>query len=207
VTGGRQIEIVFGASFLPPVPMGSRNLAIQAPDGSMLTIAQTSSRTASSVGLDARLGFSLFKRMAIEMGGAWDFVRFQTSVSGDIEGAAASTVSSRVSRLTAGGAAVFTLAERRKATIFAVGGARWMREINEVSASGVYDDGAIVDGGAGVKIWWRHDSPVVMGRKGHVTRVGLRLEGRVGVRTGGLSLDEKSAHVITTLFGGLIIGS
>jgi hypothetical protein len=198
---GRQLEIALGASFLAPVPMGSRDIAFQAPDGSMFTIAKTTSRAASSVGLDARLGFSVSSRVAIEMAGAWDLVRFQTSESGDIEGAAAGTSSMHASRLTAGGAAVFTFAERPRTTIFALAGARWMREISQVSASGVYDDGAIVDGGAGVKIWWRQ------GGKGRVKRVGLRLEGRVGVRTGGMSLDEKSAHVITTFFGGLVIGS
>ncbi len=198
---GKNLEISVGGSFLTPTPMGSTDINLIASDGSAFRIASTKSRTAASVGLEARLGFRASPRWRVEVAGGWHRVPFQTSVSGDIENAASLTTALDVSRLTAGGAATFSVAQTGNKDVFVIAGASWMRELSELSAAGVYKDGAIVDGGFGMKTWWR-ERP-----KSKIKRMGLRLEGRLGVRTGGLALDDKSAHVLPSFVASFIIGS
>jgi len=197
---GRDMEITVGGVFLLPTPMGSQDINLIAPDGSPLTIATTTSKTAASFGAEARFGFRASNRWRFEITGGWSSVQFQTAVSGDAE-AESVTASIGVSRFTAGGAATLRVAQKGKHEFYVLGGGSWMRELSELSAAGVYDDGAIIDGGGGFKMWWRERA------NGKVKRLGLRLEGRVGVRTGGLSLDDKSAHLVSTIVGSLIIGS
>jgi len=144
--------------------------------------------------------------MRVEVAGGWSRVGFQTEVSDDTDlnaGAAATsaTASLPISRFTAGGAVTFSVARKGTRDFYVIGGASWMRELSEISAVGVYDDGAIVDGGGGMKLWWRERST------GHIKRLGIRVEGRLGVRTSGLSLDDKSSHIVPTIVGSLIIGS
>jgi hypothetical protein len=197
---GRQTEFALGLSFLPPVAMGTPNINYTASSGAAYAVANTSSRTGPSAGLEARLGFRVYPRLAFEMTGAWSHVRFQTKVISDVE-ASPLTATIGASRFVVGGAALFKLKTGGKREVFAVAGAGWMREISQLSASALYSDGAIVDGGLGVKVWFRAQS------KGRVKRIGLRLEGRAGVRTGGLKLDNKSAHIVSAFVGSLIIGS
>jgi hypothetical protein len=196
---GGQTEFAVGASFLPPVPMGSANVDYLKSSGVPYSLANTSSRTGASVGLEVRIGFRVRQRLSFEMSGAWSHVSFQTSVANDVE-ASPLTASIGVSRFAAGGAIVFKIRSRGRKEIYALAGASWMREISQISTGALYDDGAIVDGGAGVKIWFRDQG------KGRVKRVGLRIEGRVGLRTGGLQLDTKSPHVVSAFVGSLVIG-
>jgi hypothetical protein len=198
---GKNLEITVGGAFLTPVPMGSQNISLIAPGGGPFNIADTTSRTGASFGVEARLGFRMSNRTRLEVAGGWSRVGFETEVSGDIEDAESIVASLPVNRFTAGGAVTFSLSSKPKRDIYAIAGASWMRELSEISATGVYDDGAIVDGGAGMKLWWR-DRP-----SGRIKRLGLRVEGRVGVRTGGLALDDKSAHIVPAFIASLIIGS
>lgn len=198
---GKNLEITVGGTFLTPVPMGSQHISLIAPGGGPFNIADTSSRTAASFGLEARLGFRLSNRTRLEVAGGWSRVGFDTEITGDIENPSTVIASIPINRFTAGGAVTFALSSKPKRDIYAIAGASWMRELSEISATGVYDDGAIVDGGAGMKMWWR-DRP-----SGRIKRFGLRVEGRVGVRTGGLQLDDKSAHIVPAFIGSLIIGS
>lgn len=197
---GRQIEFDAGLALLPPVAMGSSDVNFFTSDGAPFAVAHTTSRTGVSFGVEARLGFRVRERMSFEMVGAWSHVSFQTVVTNDVE-ASSLTSSIGTSRLALGGATVFRLASRNRKEIYALAGASWIREISSISAAALYNDGAIIDGGVGVKVWLREQG------KGRVKRVGLRFEGRVGARTGGLKLDNKSGHVVPAFIGSLIIGS
>src|SRR5689334_4651409 len=159
--------------------MGDQNITLTATNGSQVTVARTSSRTAASFGVEARMGFPIASRMALEVMGAWSHVNFQTEVTGDIENSTSVTASTGVSRFNVGGDVTFTLMQRAKKEIYAIGGASWMREISELNAAGVFDDGVLVDGGAGLKM-------ILKQGNGRLKRVGLRFEGRIGVRNGGL---------------------
>jgi hypothetical protein len=198
---GKELEITVGGVFLTPVSMGSQNINLIAPNGSPYTLAATTSKTAASFGLEARLGFRASNSIRFEVVGGWSSVGFETEVSGDQENASSTTASLPVNRFTAGGAVTFGLTQKSTRDVYAIAGASWMRDLSELSSVGVYDDGAIVDGGAGIKMWFHQ------GTSGHVKRLGVRLEGRVGVATGGLSLNDKSTHFVSTFVGSFIIGS
>lgn len=198
---GKELEITVGGVFLTPVSMGTQDINLIAPNGSPYTLAGTTSRTAPSFGLEARLGFRASNRIRFEVVGGWSSVGFETEVSGDQENASNTTASLPVNRFTAGGAVTFGLTHKTARDVYAIAGASWMRDLSELSAAGVYDDGAIVDGGAGIKMWFHQKT------SGHVKRLGIRLEGRVGVSSGGLSLNDKSTHFVSSFVGSLIIGS
>jgi hypothetical protein len=200
VPHGRGTEFDLGMSFLPPVSMGSPNINFTAPSGAPFAVAHTASGTGASFGLEVRIGLRVRQRMSFEMAGAWSHVSFQTSVTSDVE-ASPITVSIGASRFAVGGATLFRLSSRGRKEVFALATASWMREVSQLSTSGLYADGAIVDGGLGVKLWFREQG------KGRVKRVGLRIEGRAGMRTGGLKLDAKSVHFTSAFIGSLIIGS
>lgn len=197
---GQDTELSLGLSFLPPVPMGSAGVNFVNSTGLPFMLANTTNRTGPSFGIEARIGFRMRQRLAFEMAGAWSHVSFQTSVANDVE-AAAVTASRGVSRFGVGGAAVFKVRAGGPREIYTLVGASWMREIGQISSGALYADGAIVDGGLGVKMWFRDRG------KGRVKRVGLRIEGRAGLRAGGLKLDTKSVHFVSGFVGSLIIGS
>jgi len=197
----KRLEFDVGGMFLTPVGMGTQDMSITAANGQPVPFAKTSSRTGPSFGLEARMGFPITPRFAVEVAGSWSSVDFETEVSGDTEIPTGLTVSLGVSRLTAGGSATWRLRQKARNEIYAIGGASWLRDISELSASGVYDDGAIVDGGAGMKMLFKDAA------QGKIKRVGLRFEGRVGVRIGGLTLDDKNTHISTAFLASLLIGS
>jgi hypothetical protein len=94
----------------------------------------------------------------------------------------------------------FTLTHSAKREFYAIGGASWMREVSELSAGGVFDDGVLVDAGAGLKM-------ILKQGNGRLKRVGLRFEGRIGVHNGGLTLDSKSVHIAPAFVASLLFGT
>jgi hypothetical protein len=190
-----------GLLVLMPVKMGSTPIVLDTSSGATLTTATTEHRMATSVGTELRLGFRLTPRISAEVAGGWSRVTFETSVTGDTEGAASTSATLAASRFLVGGAAIVRLGPRGKRETYVLGGVSWLREAADLAAGGLYEDGTLTEAGGGMKIW------LLDRAKGRVKRLGIRIEGRVGVRTGGISLDTRSTHILPVFAGSLIIGS
>ncbi len=192
------IELAIGAAWSGSISFGSSNANLQAPDGSSLTLFQTSSEESSGTGVEAHLGFRVARRLSAEVSGTWTKTEIRTSLSGDFEGAEPITATVGTSRFTLEGSALWTVLARGRARFFVRGGVGWEREIDENSV--LIEDGTIVNLGGGMKYWWR-DQP-----HGAFRKLGARVEARAAIRSSGISLDQRSRHVTPVIAGGVIFG-
>jgi hypothetical protein len=184
--------------YIASTSFGSQPLALLAPSGSQLHVAETTSSLTSGVGLEAHLGRSLTSRLSFEAIGGWTHRQYKTSVSGDIEQAPSVDATIGASRFVIEGAGVYTLHETASANLFALGGLGWVREV--AAGNALAQDGALVDFGAGAKYWLGGAASA-----SHHTRYGVRAEGHVTIHRAGITLDDTSSRVTPSLSGGLII--
>jgi hypothetical protein len=194
---GRAVELGIGISWAGATSQGSSDINFQAPDGSSLTVGKTESRLSPGIGLEARLGFRLSSRVSADVTGRWTRAEFQQKVSGDIESADAATLTARMSRFSLGGTTLWQLSRHGKTEVFALAGLHWFREVAEGS---LVEDGLGVDVGAGLKYLWRDQA------RGRLKRVGLRIEGRLDIRSAGISLGPPSRRVSPVFAGSLLVG-
>jgi len=194
----RGIELAIGVGWTGSISFNSSNANLQAPDGSSLTLFQTSSEESSAAGLEAHLGFRVTRRLSAEVSGTWSKAEIRTSLSGDFEGAEPIAATVEMSRFTVEGSALWTVITHGRAQFFVRGGAGWLREVDDTSV--LIEDGTIVNLGGGMKYWWR-DQP-----RGALRKLGARVEARAAIRSGGISLDERSPRVAPAIAGGVIIG-
>jgi opacity protein-like surface antigen len=194
----RGLELAIGAAWTGSISFGSSNANLQAPDGSPLTLFQTSSEESSGTGFEAHLGFRVARRLSAEVSGTWTKAEIRTSLSGDFEGAEPITATVGTTRFTLEGSALWTVLTRGRAQLFVRGGVGWQRDLDQSSV--LIEDGTIVNLGGGMKYWWR-DQP-----HGAFRKLGARVEARAAIRSAGLSLDQRSRHVSPVIAGGFIFG-
>ena len=73
--------------------------------------------------------------------------------------------------------------------------------MRELTGSGaLIEDGFIGNAGAGVKYWW------VERPTGRIRRVGLRVEGRMSIRSAALTLGESKTRFAPVVVGGIVFG-
>ena len=77
-------------------------------------------------------------------------------------------------------------------------GLGWMRQITADAA--LARDASIANAGAGVKYWWRDSAQAA------IKRLGLRFEGRMVVRSGGIALSKRSVSVRPAVAVGMFFG-
>ena len=182
VAGSRSIELSVGGTLMSPAPAGSSSATLITSNGSRLTVFEAESRTGPGFGADATLGFRLASGVWIEAAGGWSRATASTRVSGDVETAPALTVSETISRLSAEAGLLIYFADRGDTSWFVRGSGGWMREL--VAGNALADDGVIATGGGGLRHWFRQNGA------GAVKRVGVRAEGRLIVRTGGVAFGD-----------------
>lgn len=190
-------ELALTAAWIGPQSFGTSDAALTAPNGSPLVVFRTDSRLAPGAAFEVHLGRRLARRFWVEATGSWQHADYETRVFDDIEDGDDLTLAVSSSRYTVEGSALWTLAERGALTVFARGGAGWVRET--AGGRSLVADGAIGNVGAGVKYWWGL-------RPGRLRRIGLRVEGRVSLRSGALTLGESQVRFAPVVVGGIIFG-
>lgn len=198
VRGAPVTELALAVGWVGPQSFGTADAALTAPSGAPLVVFRTESRLAPGAALEVHLGRRLTRRLWAEATGSWQQADYETRVFDDIEDGDDVTLPVASSRYTVEGAVLWTLAERGALTVFARGGAGWVRET--AGGRSLVADGAIGNAGAGVKYWWRQrpDS--------RLQRIGLRVEGRVSLRSGALTLGENKVRFAPVIVGGIIFG-
>jgi hypothetical protein len=178
--------------------IGSRDASHARPGGGPLLIFTSDLSLGAGPGIEAHFGRPIGPRLAVEATGAWSFTTIRTKVSGDIEGAPDATVSDDLTRFSIEGSALWRLAGGARRALYLRGGAGWMRELAAGSTLG--GNGVIGNVGAAVKYWWGAASSVPR------RRLGLRLDGRAVLRSGGVDLGSASVKVAPAASADLMIG-
>ena len=153
---------------------------------------------ATGPGAELHFGRPLGSRLALEATGTWTVTKIRTRVSSDFENAPDATLTEDLSRFSVEGSALWRVAGGANRALYLRGGAGWMRELTPGGT--LAETGVIGNVGAAVKYWWGASSSI-QGR-----RLGLRLDGRAVLRSGGVDLGAEGVHVAPAASADLMIG-
>jgi hypothetical protein len=193
----RPRELTIGAFVAAPASLGTRSADLTRPDGTPLELFRTNNRDDTRVGVEATMTFPLWRRFAVEAAGSWSSGDVESRIEHDFEGADLGVASTSLTRFAIEGGALFDVTRRPRWTWFVRGTAGWMRELT--SDNVIAKDGVVGNVGTGVKYWWREPAA---GRRG----MGLRVEGRANLRSGGVVIGEDKVRVAGVVSGGFVIG-
>ena len=197
-TGLRGYELSVGALAMGTMPIGSSDATHQRASGGPLLIFSSDVSLGSGPGIEAHFGRAVGPRVALEATGTWSFTTLRTRMSGDIEGAPNTTATEDLSRFSLEGSALWRLAGDARRALYLRGGAGWMRELT--AGSTLAESGVIGNVGAAVKYWWGASAAVPR------RRLGLRLDGRAVLRSGGVDLGASGVQVAPAASADLMIG-
>jgi hypothetical protein len=197
-TGAPGFEFGLSGLLGGPVSFGTSSAGQLQPDGSRLTLFETSNRQLWEVGALVHVGVRAGRRLGFEGAGGFSRARLETRIRDDFEGASDLTLGETFYRMSVEGGLVWQFAGNDRAGWFVRGTGGWMRELIGDRVLG--EHGAIANVGVGVKYWGPGRAP---GR----LRYGVRVEGHLAARWKGTTLDAKQIHVAPVVTAGLIIGS
>lgn len=185
------------------VPLGSRD-AIETRNqvgGGAFVLFETESAITSGAGLVARIGVELASAFTIEMGGSWTKTSISTRLTGDAEAAPDLEVRSDLTEYVVGAALVFRLERLAmaggRAVPFVEAGAGYLRQLH--GDNRLAETGSVLHGGGGLVMWLRSDRGVWL------KRLGVRVDGRITTRNGGVELTEGERRVFAALGAGLTL--
>ena len=193
----RAREFMVGGVVSGPTSVGSASAELQGGVGTPgLTLFRVENSLATGFGIESNIGFQLGKSWWMEVSGGWTRSQVRSRIEDDFENAADETISLPMSRFVLEGAVLRYFRDRATSAWFVRVDAGWMRET--AGGNTLTGDGLIGGGGLGFRKWWRTSG------KGSVKRLGLRIEGRATIRSGGISVGEKglrfgpagAAHIV-----------
>jgi hypothetical protein len=193
-----RVQLAIAGLVTGPMRLGSANANLVQPDGSPLPLFATESRFGVGFGTEVHVLTHVSPRAAVEATGSWQRVEAQTAVSQDFEDVASVTIRERLSRFSAEGSFLWSARAATRSELFFRAGGGWMQEVVGVGPS--MQRGLVAHIGAGVK-YWSFARP--SGARG---RVGLRIEGRLAMRSGGFILGSDALRLAPVISGGLIVG-
>ncbi len=180
-----RVEVSISGLWSGGYALGSRP-ANETPNvgGGAFALFTTTSRTTAAHGAELRIAVPLGRRLALEAGGSWARASIETRISGDAEQAPDVSAVADFTQYVVDGAVVLRLPRLAvvggRAVPFAEAGAGYLRQLYPGNA--LVESGSIVHAGGGLHVWLR-SRPA-----GWLKRVGIRADGRLCVRRGGIDL-------------------
>jgi hypothetical protein len=176
-----RIDLSIGTGFISGSGLGNANADLRGRSGAPLQLFATSSRLGASLPMEVRLGYRISPRYTLEMRGAWSRPEIQTSISGDVEGAAALTVAEQVDlySLDLGILVMFNRPRPRAMTPFISAGAGYAGAVHEGLT--LLENGFTYRGGGGIKY------PLALRNRARIKAVGVRADGTFIFMSGGLA--------------------
>jgi hypothetical protein len=177
-------EFLIGGIVTGPTSVGSA--AAEELNGAgdpSVILFRVENKLAMGFGIESALGFQIGQSLWLEVSGGWTRSTLNSEIRNDFEDAFDETISSAMSRFTVQGGLLRYFHDKGASAWFVRGSAGWMRET--AGSNTLTGDGIIAGGGLGWRHWW------VTSRRGAAQRIGVRLEGRADLRSGGISLGEK----------------
>jgi hypothetical protein len=183
----RAKEFLVGGVLTGPTSVGSA--AAELLDGAgdpSVTWFRVNNALATGAGIESNIGVQIGRALWMEVSGGFTRSSVRSEIRDDFEDAFDVTASSSMSRFTVEGGVLRYFRDRGTSAWFVRVSGGWMRET--AGGNTLTGDGVIAGGGVGLRRWWRTNG------KGAVKRVGLRLEGRADIRSGGISLGKKGVR-------------
>lgn len=176
-----RLEIGAGVLYLGGQQLDDRdaNLTRNQIGGEPFTLFQSDTRMEAAPGLEARVGWRLTRRFAVEGGVMMARPRLSARIRSDVEGIPDATLEEDLSLYIFDGAVVFQLGGTSGGRVvpFVRAGAGYVRELHEDNI--LVETGQAYHGGGGAYLWF-----------GQRRRTGLRLDARLIVLDGGVDLGK-----------------
>jgi hypothetical protein len=200
----RSFELSAGGVMLGGVDFGHQNATLTGndPGNPDFILFATSSKIKASAGLDARATFNVTRTFALEGVFTWTRATAETDITSDAEGVPNTTLKEDLSTYFIEGAAVVHLRGLQfaggRGLPFVFGGGGYLRQLD--GSSILVDTGTVFHAGGGIKYFFAQRS------RGFVHDIGIRADGRIYVRSGGLELvEDKTRRPTWGLAGGLVV--
>jgi hypothetical protein len=161
---------------------------------SPLTLFQGDGQLRPATGFEGRLGVYLSPKLSVEGGVQITQPTLRVTLSQDFENAANASAEQSLTQYVIDGtlAYQFVTFSNGRAGLFVAGGGGYLRQLDDANSSAT--TGSQIHGGGGLHYWF--------GSGGH--RLGLRVEGRIASRTGGVNLlATDKRQMIPTFSAGL----
>jgi hypothetical protein len=179
-----RFEVSVGSLWIGHEPLGSNSANETTSSGGTRALFTTSTDLASAGGVEGRVSVRVWRAIDIEVEASYGKPQLKTSISGDVEGAAALTATETLRQITVGAGVVWNVPRRLwggRLVPFATAGGGYLRQLHENDV--LIDTGRYFQIGAGVKV------PLLSSSRRFVKGVGARVDARAIVRSKGVDFD------------------
>ena len=161
------------------------------------TLFSSASTVDSIAGLEGRVGFTLTRDLAVEVGGAFARPKVSTEISADPEAASQSLEGEELQQYLFDAGAVWRLPFRLGSRVrpFVAGGFGYLRQLHQDRT--LVEQGQIFYAGAGLRYWLR-------GGDGVKRSLGLRADARATWRKDGIDFENRMRLFPTLMLGGFV---
>lgn len=183
-----RFELAVGGRWFGAIPMESSAATLTTSDGRTVTLFSTDTDLSAAPAVEGRFGARLSRHLHLEMLVSFAFGNLVTRISDDFEGVSDLEVSENIRQMTLGGALVAEISAWRmgtRAVPFVTAGGAYLRQLHE--GRPIVEDGQIYHAGGGLNIFLGRGT----GWTGRGTSVGLRIDARADLRTGGIAFDDE----------------
>jgi hypothetical protein len=183
-----RLEVTGGVGYFSGAGLGSANANLRANStgAQPFTLFTTDSTMSGSLAGEARIGWWVSRRVAIEGRLGYSRPNIEASVRADAEGAPPVTVVEGINQFVIDAGVLFRIDEMRIGRVvpYAAGGAGYLRQVHEGLA--FIDQGHVYHLGGGVM------RDVVTRTRGVIRAAGLRADVRVYLLSGAASLNDRA---------------
>ena len=176
-------ELSIGAVAMGAMSFGESDATFSRPTASPLLVFNSDISLGPGPGAEVHFGRPVGSRLAFEVDRHLDVHDDSSEVSTDIENAPDATLTEDLSRFSVEGSALWRLAGGAQRRVLSARRRGWMREL--AAGATLAETGVIGNVGVAVKYWWGASSSVQR------RRLGLRLDGRAVLRSGGVDLGAE----------------
>ena len=193
-----RFELSIGALWIGGESYGSQDADLTTSTGGTIHLFSTSSELDSTAGLELRFGGRVTRMIDAEISASYATPELSTAITGDLEAAGSSVAVEPIQQVIIEGAAIIKLTAwrpRPRVLPFVSIGGGYLRQLHDGKT--LVETGQVYHVGGGAKL------SRVSRADGRLKEIGLRVEGRVCIRSGGVALDDRThaaAAVTAALF-------
>jgi hypothetical protein len=179
-----RFEAAFGALWIGRQPLGASSANETKSTGDSTPLFSTSSDLAGAAGIDGRVGVRVTRSLVAEVEASYAKPQLRIAISGDAEGAAATTATETVQQFTVGAGVLWYLPNRGwtpRLAPFAMAGGGYLRQLHDQAT--LIETGRFYQFGGGAT-YLLFSSPHF-----HTKGIGARADVRALIRSKGIAFD------------------
>jgi len=183
-----KIELGAGIVWTGGQPLGSREATLTTGTGSTLRLFSSTSDLLAAAGFEGRVAVSVTRAVDAHVSMSYTKPELRTRVTNDLENSTGATATESVQQYLVGGGIDWYVGSRRprsRIRPFIGAGAAYLRQLHEGAT--LVATGQSYDIGGGVKVLLAART----GPRQHLRAAGVRVDGRVIVRTKGITFDGR----------------